>query len=66
MNKDKSFFYKQGYKTGFGLAILILKSHCNDDALVNKLISEFNKCPLIDEMNIDEFSEKIDKILDNL
>jgi hypothetical protein len=53
-NKELSEHYKLGYKTGFKTAVLSLMKHCNDDGLIDKLIADYNKQPLIDHMTIKE------------
>ena len=51
-NKELSKHYKLGYKIGFNVALIFLKKYCDDDeSLIDKLIADYNKHPVIEKID---------------
>lgn len=56
-NKELSEHYKLGYKIGFKVAVLLVMKHSDDDKLIDKLLTDYNKQPLIDKIDVKELSK---------
>lgn len=52
MKNELSESYKLGYKIGFYVALMLIRKHCDDEDIIDKLIEDYNKQPLIDRLNI--------------
>jgi hypothetical protein len=57
MNKEQSYFYRRGYKTGFGIALLNLKKRYNNEKLIKDLVDDYNKYPIIEKINIEDINK---------
>lgn len=57
MNKELSDMYKLGYKRGFQVAIFLLKKNTDSIGLINKLINDYNKYPMIEKFNDKELCD---------
>lgn len=56
MKNELSENYKLGYKTGFNVALILIKKY-RDDELIDKLISYYNKQGLIEKIDLKELKE---------
>lgn len=57
MKNELSENYKLGYKIGFHVALILIKKYRDDDELIEKLISYYNKQGLIEKIDIKELKE---------